>query len=332
MDRTEVKIMDKEGNVIVVEKGRIKDFEGKISSVEEVEATESIVNLMDKCNQNCIFCSRGGVWKKDSDEEIEKIILSQKSSIALEGGEPTLNKDLIKWVRLAKRNGTKDIILVTNGVMLFYKDFTKRLIDEGVTLFNINFPTHIEEINDKLTGTRGLFRKKVCGIKNLIDLGAAKKTRLTFVINSLNYKTMPEYVRFVKKEFPGIFYIEFNLIKELGYVCERKYLIPRLKEIEPYLCETMKFCKKNKIHFLVDGIPLCYMNGFEQHSIDAKKLINNRYTFLCEKARGEICKKCLLTKVCAGPREDYLRIYGEKELTPLSGNIDEVMGRIKNEG
>ncbi len=276
-------------------------------------AGESSIFLTNSCNQNCIFCSR---LVQKIPEPIKDTILSQKDTLSIEGGEPVLSKDLLRWVNFARENGTRNIILCTNGTGLQNRKFVRNLSDAGVTLFNVNFPTHIEKLFNVLTRTKGFLKQRVAAIKNILDVAGGDRVRLTFVINKLNYLTMPQYARFVKAEFPGLFQIELNLIKVFGCVRSRKFLVPSLTDIEQFLCSISEFCKNNKIKLIVDGIPLCFMEGFESDSIDAYKLVTGKHTYLEEKARPKKCKNCSLSFVCAGPRKDYVRIYGNKELRP----------------
>lgn len=280
-------------------------------------AEESNVFVIERCNQRCLFCSQQRIHAKMcAPDVIRRTILSQKGTISLEGGEPTLSRDLAAWVRLARDNGAKDIILCTNGTGLQNTLFIKKLLNAGVTLFNINLPSHIERVFDALTGTRGLFRMRVEAVKNALRVAGKNRVRLTYVINKLNYATMTRYARFVKREFPGLFYIELNLIKVLGHVISRRFLVPRLTELEGPLNATAKYCLANGIKFISDGIPLCYMKGFESMSIDAYKLHVGKSSFLDEKARQKPCRKCSLAKICAGPRADYVKVHGYGDLRP----------------
>lgn len=282
-----------------------------------MKATDTPINITTKCNLNCIFCSRPGTDFGDPKEEIPKIISGQKDTIAFEGGEPTLCQDLFELISLAKKGGTREIILVTNGILLYNLDYCRKLVERGITLFNINLPTHVEKLHDSLTGVKGALKPKLQAIRNLIFLDQGAKTRLTFVITSKNYKTLPEYVKFVKKNFPEIFYIALNFIKISGKVEKRKDLVPRLKDIAPFLEKTLEYCQKNKIRILSDGLPLCYLKGYEDCAIDVYKVVHGNPTFLWEKMKPGKCGKCAVNIFCSGVRKDYLDLFGDKEVRPF---------------
>ena len=145
--------------------------------------------------------------------------------------------------------------------------------------------------------------------------------------NSLNYKHMRGYLKFVHK-FPNIFYAEFNLIKVLGYVESRKYLVPRISVIAPYFLKALEYSKKVCLRVIVDGMPLCYMSGFEELNIDTFKFINRGYDRLVEKTKTRRCKRCTLKQVCGGVRTDYIKVFGDEELTPSSKDPSEVIKKV----
>ena len=195
------------------------------------EIGENIVTLTRKCNQDCIFCSTKGKTniRTNSKCEIVKKISSNQERISFEGGDPTLCRDLVKWVKKAKKSKIREIILCTNGALLSDFQYANGLVEAGVNLFNINLPSHTKKLHKKLTKA-DLYDKTLKGIENLSSLNIKNIIRLTFIINSLNYKSMLNYVKFMRN-FPNIFYIEFNLIKVLGYVQDRKHLIPRISSV-----------------------------------------------------------------------------------------------------
>jgi MoaA/NifB/PqqE/SkfB family radical SAM enzyme len=283
-----------------------------------MKETDTPINITTKCNSDCIFCSRIGEVFGDPEEMIPGIIRSQKNTISFEGGEPTLCPELFKWIDLAKRGKTREIILVTNGILLCNIDYCRKLIKSGITLFNINLPAHVQELHDLLTGTKGTLKLKLQAIKNLISLGQGVKTRLTFVITAENYTILPDYMRFVKKNFPEIFYIALNFIKIAGRVKERKYLVPRLRDVAPYLEKALEYCQKNEIKILSDGLPLCYLKGYEDRAIDSYKIIHKNSTFLGEKNKSAGCARCSVNMLCSGVRKDYMRLYGDGDILPFS--------------
>lgn len=278
--------------------------------------TDSVVCLTDACNYRCIFCSRRGAKYAHSPAEIKKIIKRFPDDVCLEGGEPMLAKDLEKWITFAKRRGVRDIILVTNGFGLDEPAAVKKLLTLGVTMFNVNFPAHEPKLYGLLTGTRGKFGPAASSVRNLIKTAGPERVRLTLVVNTVVAKYLPDYARFLVKAFPGLFYVEMNMVKVLGAAAGRTWLVPELSALEPRLAEAFAVLERGKVRFITDGFPLCRMKGFEDHSIDTRLLISRGRPATLEKGHAAVCRACTLKKLCPGPRKDYLALHGPAALKP----------------
>lgn len=282
-----------------------------------IKKHEPIICIIGRCNQACIFCSRGGYDPQDSPRRIRRLINSFKDSICVEGGEPALAGDLLDWVGYARGRGTRDIILVTNGSKLENPGFVRELLDAGVTMFNVQVPAHNAKLFDLLTGTKNNFEKRAAAVRNLLAEAGGDRVRLTLVVNSPIGRFLPQYAKFIVRNFPKILYIEINMVKVLGHVEKRTWLVPRLADIKRGLLKAFGILDKGGVKFLTDGFPLCATPGYEDRAIDTFKLAHAKGgLYLGEKKRCAACAKCTLKKICAGLRADYLELYGSAELKP----------------
>ena len=297
-----------------------------------MKKNEPIICITSACNQKCVFCSRGGYDPVDTPARIKKLVSEFKDSICVEGGEPALSKNLLKWVAYAKERGTRDIILVTNGTGLEKAAFVEALLNAGVTMFNVQIPAHNGKLFDLLTRTRNNFEKRVAAIKNLIAVAGGDKVRLTFVVNSLTGRFLPQYAAFITANFPGILYIEINMIKVLGHVEKRTWLVPRLAAIKPDLLRAFKVFDKGGVKFLTDGFPLCLTPGYEDRSIDTFKLGHVKGAlYLGEKKQCGACAKCTLNNICPGLRTDYLDLHGSAGLKASRKDPDPIIKKAANQ-
>lgn len=279
----------------------------------------SILPITNKCNQKCIFCC--AEYRRNNLVSLEQILSGVKNTknlITISGGEPTLSPDLFEIINYSKKIG-KEVELQTNGVSSSYIGLARKLVFSGVNLFNINVPSHKENLSDKITKTPGFYKKRIEGIKNLEKLGA--NIRLTHLIHSLTYKHLSSFIDWVNKNFKSIKYIQFSFIKI--FAADKKtsspvpaYLVPRYEDVDSYLVSAFKKCRKYKINFVVDHIPLCFLDGFADHHIDFIKIKNNAKEELnhsrLEKTKMKICLTCGLNKLCFGPRRDYIEFWGGK--------------------
>jgi MoaA/NifB/PqqE/SkfB family radical SAM enzyme len=293
---------------------------------------EPMIMINNICNHRCIFCSRK-IEPPTSANEAKEIVKKFKHSISIEGGEPLLHKDIIQIVRGVKKEGVREVIIATNGFSLDKKERVKELVNAGVDVFNFNFPSHIKKLYEVLTQSKD-YEKTILAIKNCIEIGGYKRVRITYVINALNYKYISKFSDFIKSEFGNVFYVELNMIKVLGKVKKRHYLVPKLIDIHPYIINGFKRFEKNNIHFISDGIPLCYMNGFEDRNIDAQVRVWNMNVWIApkEKSHFKPCNDCVLKQICSGPRKDYVKIYGFSELKTIKDKnvLSDIVKKIKN--
>lgn len=291
---------------------------------------EPIINLTVKCNQRCVFCSRGGMEIAYPPKRIKAVIAEFKDTVCFEGGEPTLAPDVFKWIRYAKANGVKDRVLVTNGFNLEKPEFAAKFLKAGVTMFSVSLPAHNAAVFNALTRTTGRFPYRVEAVRNLIRVAGGNRVRVTLVVNSVILRYLPDYARFILREFPGLFYVEINLVKALGNCNLHPWLVPSLKQAGPWLLKTFRILSEGGAHFITDGFPLCFMKGFEEHSIDAEMLARGvDKFFIGEKAQCPPCARCSLRRLCPGPRKDYADRFGWGELRPVKTPPGPILRKFK---
>ncbi len=267
--------------------------------------------ITDKCSQNCLFCSATGRNANTDRKFFLQRIEQSKDRLTISGGEPTLSPDLF-WVIKEAKKKKLFIEFQTNGNTLYYKDLVSKLVKSGIDLFNINFSSHLSSINDKITQTKGLFKNKIEGIKNLQAVGA--NIRLTCVVNALNYKDLQDYVIFVKQNFPKIKYIQFSFIKIMGQAKKNPQILITYEKVQPYLLKAFKKCLELNIDFITDHIPLCYLDDFIKYHIDYQKIASGKESdvSLKEKVKLKECADCRMNHFCYGVRKDYLDFFGKK--------------------
>jgi hypothetical protein len=106
--------------------------------------------------------------------------------------------------------------------------------------------------------------------------------------------------------------------------------------------------KKNDKSFRIERVPLCYMKGFEEYSTETRKIVKEEL-YICsfiekgienkvtkvdpssQRIKVKCCEDCKLKTICAGIQEEYLKIYGDKEIHPVFTNPEEIINKIKEE-
>lgn len=281
----------------------------------------------------------------DTQEVKNRILASAKrktETITFTGGEPTIRKDLPELIRFAKKLGMR-VELQTNGVLLDDRDLAEEIAHAGVDLVAVSLHSHKEEVSEKLTNSTKTYRRTMRGIKNITKL--CKNVHISHVINSMNYKDLCDFVIFTQKELPGISCIYFGFVRPNGNTLKNKWAVPKISDVDLDVYKAFDYCKANGIQFGAEGLPLCYMQGFEEYSNEAKRLLSEPvfYTggksyrrdihrFIQEnlKCKDERCGYCSLNEICPGVWREYADLYGTNELFPVFISKDEVIRKLKS--
>lgn len=274
--------------------------------------------ITSNCNQNCVFCSAWGrIDEKFNLNSFIKEISSDKDAlITISGGEPfTVGIDNLIYIANFVSELGKKLELQTNALTIMHQEIKKlkilvSILNKTSGYFNINLSAHNSFLDCKVSGVKNGFKNRVNGIKILKKIGA--KIRITYVINTFNYKFIPDFSRFVIKEIPFIDWVQFSYTKGIGKAKKNKSIIPPYSKVSKYLLRGFDILDKNKINFNVDHIPLCFLGDFYYKHVDINKLKNKiKGDYLKEKSKIKICFGCGFYKICSGPRKDYIEIYGK---------------------
>ena len=293
----------------------------------------SLMRLGLKCNANCLFCnvpyeksSGRNPSLKETNQIIKKISAYYKDPrLVISGGEPTLIKNLEKIIGLAFEEGIKDIQLQTNGILLSDLLYVEKLKAAGLKSIFVGFHSHVPAIHDKLMGVKGAFKKCIQGINNATKTGL--EVILNPVVTILNYKELPEFVNFIKSNFPSVGFISLSVIQPRGRAWTNRYLVPRYKTISPFVTKMLKEGKRNRlvINNPYCGLPLCiggwhhYLEHCAEYYESLSMIKNgtkNRYVNK-DKVKAAQCSICDLNYYCNGVWKEYADIYSFSDLHPI---------------
>jgi len=121
----------------------------KVSAVFDVEITS-------RCNAKCLMCPRDKVPELGSMDEgtfrrlVERVVEYGKVDALVLGGlgEPTVHKDVVKFVGIAADAGLHTSI-ITNG-MLMDRDMSKALVDAGVRNIDLSIGGFTKEAYEQV--------------------------------------------------------------------------------------------------------------------------------------------------------------------------------------
>ena len=277
------------------------------------------VSMASRCNIYCVYCQgpNRGV-EVDRGRVLERLDGGGVEAVNLEGdGEPTMNRDFFEWIDLLKSRGVKHISLSTNAVSLEDMDFCRR-VEGCVDYFTINIPAADEAMYRRVTRSVK-FSKALRGIENLMALGAGRKTRFYHNICRINYKRAPAFADWVLEKFPGISFVNFTFVRNLGRVRDDSAVLPTYGEAAPFVKVALGRLKVKGKKAVIQNMPLCVLNAFEGFSYEfhrwrrGDKVLEEGVAAAADSSK---CRRCRLADACAGARPDYLRVYGDGELVP----------------
>ncbi|HDQ22407.1 MAG TPA: radical SAM protein [Candidatus Uhrbacteria bacterium] len=285
------------------------------------------------CNNLCQFCVQGDKRFKFKSRTINEIKESLKAAkeqnsqgVVFTGGEPTIHSDILAAVLYAKELGFDPIQVQSNGRMLAYVAFCKKLIKAGVTEFSPALHGSKPAIHDKLTTSHGSWQQVVQGIKNLKSLDQLVITNT--VITTTNYKDLPALARFFVEL--GVDQFQFAFPHILGTAEKNKdWLVPKKSDIMPYVQKGLDIGINAGKIVMTEAIPFCLMPGYEDYIaekimpetkvVDAEGVIESYadYRWNLGKVKREECKKCKYYQECEGPWKEYPEIFGWDEFKPV---------------
>ncbi|MFT3769696.1 MAG: radical SAM protein [Minicystis sp.] len=320
-----------------------------------MEATQGpkkvIMNVTYKCNNRCTFCATGTRSQFDGNLERQRELLVKYRKLGVtlldfDGGEPTLNPNLLGLVAFSKRIGYERINVTTNARMASYAEFAEKFVHSGVTsiLTSIHGPdaqTHAQNV-----GVAEAFDQTCAGVRNLVRL-SPKHVELgaNITITKSNYKKLGAVAQLVLDLGLGWFNIQF--LTPFGRATSS--ISPDTAEAAE---EAMKVIDQfeDRLKFQVINLPFCFMPGYERYLMgDMLKLerhmlfVNNEevnlFDYLRERrARKPVCEGCPHSIFCGGfyeledvPEPKWL-ISPEDLVRPVSAAVPRASADIPHAG
>ncbi len=295
------------------------------------------LRLGSKCNENCLFCTVADDHEAEmTTEQIKNVINSLSKGgvtiLIITGGEPTLRKDLPELINHARKSNIKTVDLQTNAVMLSDESCLLKLKRAGLNYVTVGFPSHKKEVYNYLTQSN-FYEKAIEGINNCIKNNI--QMAVYHVINKKNYKDVVDFIKFIQLVSAKIEFA-FAFLRPNGNTLRNPHIVPKLTEIEVYLHEMFEYCKSKWIFSPLEGVPLCYMQGFENLSAETRRMMQPAVKYIsggkvqhkslhrdinkCLKRKSVVCKLCQLNDICAGVWKEYADLYGVGELFPVFKN------------
>lgn len=317
---------------------------GKIKSPERLHIPTSRA-----CNNKCIFCMdkrvKDGKYIIPPYYEIEKILEENKNiaAVIFTASEPTLNPDLVDYIKAAKRIGYKEIAIITNGRRLSYKKFCEKIIGAGANRIEVSIHGHNSKIHDALTRTPGSFKQTLSGLRNLHELRKQFNFRI-FTCTTLTKLNYPYLDRIIDLLLPlKIDTINFNLVEPGGNaLIHFGAVVPKCSDVVKKFCDVIKEKaliqrKENtRPEIIITGASRCIIDKKYENYLGGRETIhipkqNPDGTIQTKSKEGgieiieqgakkiklESCKRCAFYSSCKGIWKEYIKRFGADEFKPI---------------
>ncbi|GAB0175094.1 MAG: hypothetical protein HHAS10_09730 [Candidatus Altimarinota bacterium] len=226
------------------------------------------------CNQKCIFCAQPSNGRIESLKKIQERIDWYKDQgyegIILNGGEPTLHKEIVNIIKYTAQKGIYSK-MISNGINFSNAELAKACVDAGLKQIHISFHSYIPEVENNLM--RGdVYEKQLKGLLNMLLHKNKIDVWVNIVMNQYTIRHLDKTVLFFLKL--GVRNFVINNLEVTGVYPEYlEKLLFRLKEAEEPLKKALHLIRKYGNIARVSRIPMCYLRGFEDYSRDIEYYI-----------------------------------------------------------
>jgi MoaA/NifB/PqqE/SkfB family radical SAM enzyme len=272
-----------------------------------------IMNVTYVCNNHCTFCAVGTRTQVDGHptrqrEHLDKYRVLGVDMVDFDGGEPTLNPELIPLVRYARAIGYNRVNVTTNGRLCFYEDFARKLVTSGLTtlLFSVHGPdarSHAQQV-----GVAEAFDQTVAGIRHCLHHAPrGVELGMNITITKGNYELL-EGVTQLAWDL-GLRWLNIQFLTPFGRAT--KWVAPDT-QVAADIARGVIDKWRDRMKFQVINLPFCFMPGYEEFLLgDLLKLqrhmifVNNEDVNLAEylsarRVRKPVCATCPHAVFCGG--------------------------------
>lgn len=306
-----------------------------------------ILNITYKCNNRCTFCAVGTRTQLDGNFERQREFLLKYRRLGVElldidGGEPTLNPNLVPLIRFARKIGYTRVNVTTNGRMCAYPEYAARLLGSGVS--SVLFSVHGADarVHAQNVGVMEAFDQTLAGIRNAV---AVRPEHVELGANITLTKSNTQHLGAVTElvHSLGLRWLNIQFLTPFGRATSS--VAPDTRAAAEASMRVID-AWRDRMHFQVINLPFCFMPGYEQYLVgDLLKLerhmifVNNEEVNLFEYLRKQrrhtdVCRGCTRRVFCGGFYElsnvaepewlidpdDLTRPIAEEGLTAGTGN------------
>jgi uncharacterized radical SAM superfamily Fe-S cluster-containing enzyme len=212
-----------------------------LCSKHETSTVLGLIDVTNRCNLRCPVCfanaAAAGYLYEPTQDEIRQMLRNLRNlkphpcpAIQYAGGEPTVRKDIVELVKMAKEEGFTHVQIATNGIRLAKREnLAKELKEAGLNTVYLAFDGVTPEpyINNR---GRDLLPDKIQAIENCRKAGLGVVLVPTLV-KGINDHQVGDIIKFAFDHSENVYGVNFQPVSFAGrtpadHVEEQRITIP----------------------------------------------------------------------------------------------------------
>lgn len=240
-----------------------------------------IMNVTYVCNNHCAFCAVGTRTQIDGHptrqrQHLDKYRRHGVHMVDFDGGEPTLNPELIPLIRYAKAIGYDRINVTTNGRMCAYPEFAEKLTHSGITTLLFSVHGADARSHGREVGVPEAFEQTVAGIENCVaqnvpglDIG------MNITLTKHNYRDLAKVGELALSL--GLRWFNIQFLTPFGRATTR-----HAPDTQAAADVTMRFIDDyaDRMKIQIINLPFCFVPGYERYLVGDLNKIGRHMVFV----------------------------------------------------
>ena len=286
-------------------------FEERLRAAEGPQKV--IMNVTYVCNNRCTFCAVGTRTQVDGHptrqrEHLDRYRALGVTMVDFDGGEPTLNPELIPLVRYARQVGYDRVNVTTNGRLCAYEKFARSLVRSGLTTLLFSVHGHDAQSHAQQVGVAEAFEQTVQGIRLCVQHApAGVELGMNITLTKSNHLHL-EAVTQLAWDL-GLRWLNIQFLTPFGRAT--RWIAPDTQAAADVAMGVIDRWG-DRMKFQVINLPFCFMPGYERFMLgDLLKLqrhmifVNNEDVNLgdylaARRVKKPVCEPCPHAVFCGG--------------------------------
>ena len=277
------------------------------------------------CNERCRFCNTPPDSPTIEDQpaavlaRIAAAAAGGCTDLLLTGRETTLAPELPRYIAAARAAGIANVRVQTNATTLGHGPMLARLVDAGVTEFEVSLHTLDPDGFAAVIGPAALLAHATAGLDALAKHPALGVT-IVCVITAVNLAEVPTLVATIAARWPTVRALVLSPVAPVGDGETALDLLVPYPQLGPIVAEALRVAAAHGLRASVParcGLPPCLVPVELRDRHDAVRSERGG-PIEPGKRKPPRCGTCALDRRCAGAWSRYLDQHGDAGLEPIA--------------